>query len=110
MAEAYDVAVAPHCPLGALAFASCVQVAACTPNVVLQEMSIGIHYNTGGYDLTSYVADASAFAVVDGFVTVPEGPGLGIEIDEAEVRRISATAPRWRNPVWRRPDGAIAEW
>ena len=45
MAETYDVAVAPHCPLGPLALASCLQVAASTPNVVLQEMSLGMHYN-----------------------------------------------------------------
>ncbi|MGZ8370146.1 MAG: galactonate dehydratase [Caulobacteraceae bacterium] len=110
MAEAYDVAVAPHCPLGALAFSACLQVAASTPNVVLQEMSIGIHYNTGGYDLTSYVADSSGFNVVDGRVPIPQGPGLGVEIDEKEVRRISADPHRWRNPVWRRPDGSLAEW
>ena len=48
MAEAYDVAVAPHCPLGPLALAACLQIAACTPNVAIQEMSLGIHYNVGG--------------------------------------------------------------
>ena len=47
MAEAYDVAVAPHCPLGPIALAACLQVAACTPNVAIQEMSLGIHYNVG---------------------------------------------------------------
>lgn len=110
MAEAYDVAVAPHCPLGALALASCFQIAACTPNVVLQEMSVGIHYNTGGWDLASYVKDKSVFAVEDGFVKVPTGPGLGVEIDEDLVREVSKDAPRWRNPIWRNPDGSIAEW
>jgi galactonate dehydratase len=34
MAEAYDVAVAPHCPLGPLALAACLQLAGCTPNVI----------------------------------------------------------------------------
>ena len=110
MAEAYDVAVAPHCPLGALAFASCVQLGACTPNVVLQEMSLGIHYNTDGFDLTSYVKDTSVFDVTDGMLKIPEGPGLGVEIDEDMVRDVSKTAPRWRNPVWRHPDGSVAEW
>ena len=54
MAEAYDVAVAPHCPLGPLALASCLQLAACTPNVAIQEMSLGIHYNAGGHDLLNF--------------------------------------------------------
>jgi galactonate dehydratase len=110
MAEAYDVAVAPHCPLGPLALASCFQIAASTPNVVLQEMSVGIHYNTGGWDLNSYVKDKSVFAVDDGFVKVPTGPGLGVDIDEDLVREISKEAPRWRNPIWRNPDGSVAEW
>lgn len=46
MAEAYDVAVAPHCPLGPIALAACMQIAMCTPNFVIQEMGLTIHYNT----------------------------------------------------------------
>jgi len=46
MAEAYDVSVAPHCPLGPIALASCIQVDACTPNVLIQEQSLDIHYTT----------------------------------------------------------------
>ena len=56
MAEAYDVAVAPHCPLGPLALAACLQLAACTPNVAIQEMSLGIHYNVG-HDLLNFVTN-----------------------------------------------------
>lgn len=32
MAEAYDMAVAPHCPLGPISLASCLQLDVCTPN------------------------------------------------------------------------------
>jgi galactonate dehydratase len=110
MAEAYDVAVAPHCPLGPLALASCLQLAACTPNIVLQEMSWGIHYNTGGFDLDTYLADRSVFAVIDGMVAVPEGPGLGVALDLDKVMDAAREGHRWRNPVWRRPDGSFAEW
>ena len=110
MAEAYDVAVAPHCPLGPLALGACLQLAATTPNFVIQEMSLGIHYNTGGHDLLTYCQDPSVFDVKDGFVAVPEGPGLGVEVDEAKVREIAKDAPPWRNPIWRRPDGSFAEW
>lgn len=38
MAEAYDVAIAPHCPLGPVAFAACLQLGLSTPNFVIQEM------------------------------------------------------------------------
>ena len=110
MAEAYDVAVAPHCPLGPLALASCLQLCATTANAVLQEMSLGIHYNTGGYDLLTYLTDPSVFDVADGFVAVPDGPGLGVAIDEDRVRNEAKTPHDWRNPIWRRPDGAFAEW
>jgi galactonate dehydratase len=109
MAEAYDVAVAPHCPLGPLALAACLQIAACTPNVAIQEMSLGIHYNVGG-DLFTYLADHGPLTPVDGSLPIPAGPGLGIEVDEAAVREAARHGHRWRNEVWRRPDGSFAEW
>lgn len=111
MAEAYDVAVAPHCPLGPLALAACFQIGLTTPNHVIQEMSLGIHYNVGGHDLLTYLRDPSVFDVRDGMVAALTGPGLGVEIDEEKVRD-AAGRPMdgWRNPVWRGPDGAAREW
>jgi galactonate dehydratase len=109
MAEAFDVAVAPHCPLGPLALAACLQLAATAPNVVLQEMSLGIHYNQG-HDLYSFMADPAPLTPVDGTLPIPTGPGLGIEIDEAAVREAARTPHRWRNPIWRNADGSFAEW
>jgi len=109
MAEAYDVAVAPHCPLGPLALASCLQLAACTPNLVLQEMSLGIHYNVGA-DLLTYVTDKSVLTPVDGHLPIPEAPGLGVDIDEDAVRAAAKEGHRWRNPIWRYADGGFAEW
>ena len=110
MAEAYDVAVAPHCPLGPLALAACLQIAACSPNVVLQEMSLGIHYNAGGHDLLNFLTDPAPLTAVEGFLPIPEGPGLGVAIDEAAVREADKDRHRWRNPVWRYKDGSFAEW
>lgn len=109
MAEAYDVAVAPHCPLGPLALASCLQLAACTPNIVLQEMSLGIHYNQGS-DLYTYLIDPGVLTPKEGYLEMPHGPGLGVEIDEERVREASSTPHRWRNPLWRLPDGSLSEW
>ena len=111
MAEAYDVALAPHCPLGPIALAACLQVATTSINFVIQEMSLGIHYNDAEHDLLTYVADPAPFAVSDGMVPVPQGPGLGVEIDEAKVREAAGRMTKgWRNPVWRGPDGAVREW
>jgi galactonate dehydratase len=109
MAEAYDIAVAPHCPLGPLALASCLQLAACTPNVAIQEMSLGIHYNVG-HDLLFFVTDPEVLSPVDGYLPIPQKPGLGVTIDEAAVREAHRDRHRWRNPVWRTSDGSFAEW
>jgi galactonate dehydratase len=109
MAEAYDVALAPHCPLGPIALAACLQVDACSPNAVIQEQSLGIHYNQGN-DLLDYLKDPSVFRYDSGFAAIPEAPGLGIEVDEEKVRAAVRVGHNWRNPVWRREDGTVAEW
>jgi galactonate dehydratase len=109
MAEAYDVALALHCPLGPIALATCLQIDAVTYNAFIQEQSLGIHYNTGN-DLLDYLADPSVFAYDEGMVTIPDGPGLGIEVNEELVRERARKGHRWRNPVWRHADGSFAEW
>ena len=54
--------------------------------------------------------DPTVFAYERGYVAVPKGPGLGIEIDEEKVREATKTGHDWRNPVWRNEDGTVAEW
>jgi galactonate dehydratase len=109
MAEAYDIALAPHCPLGPVALAACLQVDFVSWNAVLQEQSIGIHYNQG-VDLLDYVINKRDFECVDGYIAALPGPGLGVEIDEERLRAAAADPPHWRNPVWRHADGSVAEW
>ncbi|MGI6238503.1 MAG: galactonate dehydratase [Christensenellales bacterium] len=109
MAEAYDVALAPHCPLGPIALAACLQVDFCSPNAFIQEQSLNIHYNEG-YDLLKYIKDPEVFRYDDGHVNLMTKPGLGIEVDEEYVRKMAAEGHDWHNPVWRDGDGAIAEW
>ncbi|MEH7247680.1 galactonate dehydratase [Neobacillus niacini] len=109
MAEAYDVALAPHCPLGPIALAACLQVDATAHNAFIQEQSLGIHYNQGS-DLLDYIVDKSVFEYKDGYVSIPQGPGLGIEINEEFVRKQAEIGHNWKNPVWRHKDGSIAEW
>lgn len=109
MAEAYDITLAPHCPLGPVALASCLQVDFVSYNAVLQEQSMGIHYNKGG-ELLDYVINKEDFKIVDGYCKPLPKPGLGVEVDEARVIEASKNAPDWRNPVWRHEDGSVAEW
>jgi galactonate dehydratase len=109
LAEAYDVALAPHCPLGPIALAACLQIDAGCYNAVIQEQSLGIHYNTTN-ELLDYLVDPTVFDYNDGYVTIPSGPGLGIEINEEYVAERAKEGHRWRNPLWRHADGSVAEW
>ncbi|MFC4323652.1 galactonate dehydratase [Litchfieldia salsa] len=109
MAEAYDVAVAPHCPLGPIALASCLQVDGTSHNVFIQEQSLGIHYNQGS-DLLDYLNDKKVFEYKDGYVDLLKGPGLGISMNEEFVNEQAKEGHNWKNPVWRHKDGTVAEW
>ena len=109
MAEAYDVALAPHCPLGPIALAACIQVDATCYNAVIQEQSIGIHYNVGK-SVLDYVNNREDFEFTDGFVKLPRKPGLGVEVNKELVEEENRTPHNWKNPVWRHADGSIVEW
>lgn len=109
MAECFDVSVAPHCPLGPIALAACLQVDFCTPNAFIQEQSAGIHYNEG-YDLLNYLKNPEVFRYRDGYCDILTAPGLGVEIDEEYVRKMARQGHDWHNPIWRDSDGVIAEW
>lgn len=110
MAETYDVALAPHCPIGPIALASCLHLAAATHNFVIQEVSMGIHYNAASPDITGLVRNPEIFQIDGGTMAVPEAAGLGVEVDEAAVREMASMPHRWRNPAWRGPHGELREW
>lgn len=109
MAEAYDVAIAPHCPLGPISLAAALQIDFNCINALIQETSLGIHYNVDA-DLVDYLVDPDGFGLRDGFVPLPTKPGLGIEIDEAKVRAGAKIGHNWKNPIWRNADGSVTEW
>ncbi len=109
MAEMYDMAVAPHAPYGPIALAATLQVDVCTPNVFIQEQSLGIHYNKG-FDLLDFVNNKEIFEYTDGFVDIPTGPGLGIDLNVEFIKEISQEGLIWTNPKWKHYDGTIAEW
>ncbi len=109
MAESYDVALAPHCPLGPIALAACLNVDAISYNAVIQEQSIGIHYNVGK-SVLDYVENKDDFRFTDGFVALPGKPGLGVEVNRALVLEENKTPHNWKNPIWHHADGSVAEW
>lgn len=109
MADAYDVDMAFHCPLGPVALAACLQVDAVSHNALIQEQSLGLHYNEG-FTLTDYVVNAEVLTGENGYLSLPEGPGLGIELDESALAEVEGMGREWKNPVWRSEDGSLAEW
>ena len=109
MAEAFDMAVAPHAPYGPVSLAATLQVDACTPNVFIQEQSLGIHYNQG-FDLLDFVKNKEIFQYKDSYVQLPKGPGLGIDMDEDKIKEVAQEGLVWSNPSWKNYDGTIAEW
>ncbi|MFE7315555.1 galactonate dehydratase [Streptomyces sp. NPDC057555] len=110
LAEPYGALLAPHCPLGPVALAASLQVAFTTPNFLIQEQSLGIHYHRGA-ELLDYVVDRAPFRFDRGALARSDRPGLGVEVDEAAVRAADAAGGHaWRNPVWRYEDGSFAEW
>lgn len=108
-AEAYDVALAPHCPLGPIALAASLQVDAVCYNAFIQEQSLGIHYNDGA-DLLDYVVKGKGFDLEKGRLKISDRPGLGIEVNEAFIIAQDKKGHDWRAPIWRHEDGSIAEW
>jgi len=98
MAECYYAAVAPHCPLGPIALAACLHLAACTPNFLVQE-----HVTTGENYLKK------PFKIVEGYFELPPGPGLGIELDE-EALALQLYDGSWETPRLWNQDGSVADW
>lgn len=109
MAEAYDITLAPHCPLGPISLASALHVDFVSANAIIQESSLGIHYNQG-YDLLDYVLNREIFDVEDGYIKLFKKPGLGVEINEEKLIEGQKTGHNWANPIWRTKDGNFAEW
>ncbi|WP_336023621.1 galactonate dehydratase [Halobellus salinisoli] len=109
LAETFDVAVIPHCPLGPIAFAASLQVGFSSPNVVMQEQDLNLETPDESQRL-SLLEDPATFEFRNGYVERPTGPGLGIEIDEDRVRKQAEAEVNWYNPVWHHEDGSVAEW
>jgi galactonate dehydratase len=110
LAESYDVQLAPHCPLGPVALAACLQLDLAVPNFYAQEHVIDLA-STGSADL-AILRNPEVLVAVSGHIERLTGPGLGIEIDEDAVRaahRPDLLVPAG-NPSWTYPDGGFAEW
>ncbi len=109
LADTYDVAVVPHCPLGPIAFAASLQVDFATHSTVLQEQDLTLDDPESSIGL-QYLSDPAVFEFESGYVERPTRPGLGVDVDEEYVRERAQTDVNWRHPVWHYDDESIAEW
>jgi galactonate dehydratase len=98
MAEAYYATIAPHCPLGPIALAAGVQLAASIPNFLCQEQrTLGAGYLK------------EPFVLRQGFIDVPTKPGLGIELDDNAIA--DKIGHHWRSPeTYDEDDGSAQDW
>jgi len=112
LAEHRDVALAPHCPLGPVALASCLAIDFVSLNAVFQESCQGIHYHEeGGVALWELVNNRDDFALdADGMVARPTKPGLGLDLDEPAIRVAAEAGHAWRDRKWTLRDGAPTRW
>jgi galactonate dehydratase len=104
MAESHYGAIAPHNPLGPVSLAACLQLDACTPNFLIQEHPTLDDRSDLGHGILK-----KPFQIVDGYIQLPEGPGLGIELDE-EALQDKLFAGDWDTPRLYHPDGSVADW
>jgi galactonate dehydratase len=99
MAEAYYVPIAPHNPMGPISLATGLQLAASVPNFLVQEqVTLGEGYLKTPFKLQK-----------DGTVMVPTKPGLGIELDEDQLK--DKIGHDWKNPeTYHALDGSVVDW
>ncbi len=81
LAEAHYVDVAPHNPLSPVSTAACVQLAACIPNFALQE------YPRGEGEPPKSEIVSGALTLEDGFLIIPDAPGIGVELAEGAMEK-----------------------
>jgi galactonate dehydratase len=108
-AELFDAQLAPHCPLGPVSLAACLQLDLAAPNVLAQEQTLPWH-DPGSPDFAVLV-DPEVLRPVGGVIPRLTGPGLGVEVDEEAVRALAVAGPLAPgSPVWSHSDGSFAEW
>ena len=99
LAEIHYIALAPHSAAGPVGIAASIQAMATVPNFLIQEFG-------GGTGEGLFVEPLN---LVEGYVELPQDPGLGIEIDEEGLQANIATEYRGRT-MWRlEEDGSVAD-
>lgn len=103
LAEAHHVPIAPHCTMSYLGLTASLHVAASVPFFLIHE-----GYTT---QMAEGVATKTWTMDEEGFVDLPEGPGLGVEMDEALARQVGEQPDQqFKWPDNRLVDGSVADY
>src|SRR5580698_2782171 len=107
IAEAHDAQIVPHNPLSPVSLAACLQVSACIPNFAIQEYPSRTPDLDGSADLLGAGVATGLADPIDGFMAVPDGPGIGLEL-VADVEKKFPPKPR---PIRMRAhlDGSVVD-
>lgn len=105
MAELYYMQMAPHNPLGPISLAACLQLDACIPNLLAQEHPSMSNKQDLGVGILKEPFQIEA----DGCIRIPDGPGLGIDLDEPALEKLRFDGS-WDTPHLFFEDGSIADW
>jgi galactonate dehydratase len=105
LAEAYHVPLAPHCTAGFLGIAASLHVAASIPFFLIHEFyPDNAGFNQKGITRMAWKLDG------DGYIGLPPGPGLGVEVDEKRLEDEAKKPQQYRWPGARLRDGSIADY
>jgi galactonate dehydratase len=104
-AEAYHVPLAPHCTASNLGIAASLHLVASIPLFLIHEFYPDNHgFNPKDVTRVAWKVDR------EGYVALPEGPGLGVEVDEKVMDRLAKQPPKYRWPGARLRDGSVADY
>jgi galactonate dehydratase len=105
LAETYLTPLAPHCTMSELGLTASLHVAASIPMFLIHEGYLDGHIMPPGVAKKSWEQDK------DGYASLPQGPGLGVEIDEERMAQVAADPKRFfKWPTPKQPDGSVTDY
>lgn len=105
LAEAYFVPLAPHCTCSELGLTASLHASFAVPFLLIHEAYLDGHLMPAGVARKNWTVDDK------GYASLPQGPGLGVEIDETQFEKVNADPKRvFKWPVPTLPDGAVRDY
>lgn len=105
LCEAYNVPIAPHCTMSELGLTASLHATASAPNFLIHEAYLDGHIMPPGVAKKNWDVDK------DGNASLPQGPGLGVEVDETMFEKVNADPKRkFKWPVPKAPDGSMRDY